>query len=192
MAMAQPTYSDVVSASRQLIGVAVETPFIENVPLSHLIEGRAFLKIECMQHTGTFKFRGAYNKISRLDRSIYSGGVVAFGSGNHPQGVALASRMCGIPAVVLMPRDAPPVKIARAIGLGASVQYFDRLRDDREAMAQHLCETRRAMLVPPYDDPLVIAGQGTVAKEIMDDARRGHYDLMRFTSHAAAPDCLRV
>jgi threonine dehydratase len=122
-----------------------------------------------LQRTGSFKFRGAYNKLSSIPMSERAGGVVAFSSGNHAQGVAAAARILGMPAVIVMPADAPRPKRERTAALGAEVILYDREREDRQAIARDIAERRNASLVPPYDDPLVIAGQGTVGREIMDD-----------------------
>src|SRR6201991_3866464 len=120
----------------------------------------AYFKAETLQRTGSFKFRGAYNKLSSIPPAERAGGVVAFSSGNHAQGVAAAARLLGMPAVIVMPADAPRAKRERTAALGAEVVLYDRARDDREAIARGIASRRNAVLVPPYDDALVIAGQG--------------------------------
>ena len=164
-----PTAADVEAAARRLKGVALHTPLVASPVLDALTGGRVFLKCETLQRTGSFKFRGAYNKVSSIPQEQRAGGVVAFSSGNHAQGVAAAARLLGLPALIVMPRDAPRPKRERAEALGAEVLLYDRAREDREAIARAIAEQRGATLVPPYDDPLVIAGQGTAGREIVDD-----------------------
>jgi threonine dehydratase len=164
-----PTAQDVDAAAQVLRGVALRTPLIASPALDALTGARVFLKAETLQRTGSFKFRGAYNKLAAIPREQRAGGVVAFSSGNHAQGVAAAARLLGMPAVIVMPSDAPLGKRARTAALGAEVVLFDRANDDREAIARAIAEQRSAVLVPPYDDPLVIAGQGTVGREIIED-----------------------
>ncbi|MGE0037841.1 MAG: threonine/serine dehydratase [Xanthobacteraceae bacterium] len=164
-----PTSADVDAAARTLADVALRTPLVTSPLLDALTGGRVFLKAETLQRTGSFKFRGAYNKLSSIPQSERGGGVVAFSSGNHAQGVAAAARILGMPAVIVMPSDAPRPKRERTAALGAEVVLYDREREDRQAIARDIAERRNASLVPPYDDPLVIAGQGTVGREIMDD-----------------------
>ena len=166
-----PTAADIDSAARRLAGVALRTPLLTSPLLDELTGGRIFLKAEILQRTGSFKFRGAYNKISTLAAKTgdVRGGVVAFSSGNHAQGVAAAARLLDLPAVIVMPRDAPRAKRERTAALGAEVVLYDRDTEDREAIANRIRAERGAMLVPPYDDPLVIAGQGTAGREIVED-----------------------
>jgi threonine dehydratase len=164
-----PTAQDVDAAAQVLRGVALRTPLIASPALDALTGARVFLKAETLQRTGSFKFRGAYNKLAAIPREARAGGVVAFSSGNHAQGVAAAARLLGMPAVIVMPSDAPHGKRARTAALGAEVVLFDRANDDREAIARDIAAKRNAVLVPPYDDPLVIAGQGTVGREIIED-----------------------
>jgi threonine dehydratase len=137
--------------------------------LDELTRGRVFLKAEILQRTGSFKFRGAYNKLSSIPASARAQGVVAYSSGNHAQGVAAAAHLLGMPAVIVMPGDAPRPKRERTAGWGAEIVYYDRAREDRAAIAQEIAKKRGAALVPPYDDPLVIAGQGTAGREIVED-----------------------
>ena len=156
-----PTAADVDAAAARLNGVALHTPLISSPVLDALTGGRIFLKAETLQRTGSFKFRGAYNKLSTLPAGQRRGGVVAFSSGNHAQGVAAAAKLLGMPAVIVMPADAPRAKRERTAALGAEVVLYDRLREDRSAIARSIAQEREAVLVPPYDDPLIIAGQGT-------------------------------
>jgi threonine dehydratase len=166
---ALPTFADIEAAARRLAGVAVRTPLIAAPALDALTGGRVFLKAETLQRTGSFKFRGAYNKIASIPLDRRGGGVVAFSSGNHAQGVAAAAKLLNMPAVIVMPRDAPKPKRDRTAALGAEVVLYDRENEDREAIARDLADKRGAVLVPPYDDPLVIAGQGTAGREIVED-----------------------
>jgi threonine dehydratase len=152
-----------------LAGVAHRTPVVTSRTLDERIRGAAFLKCENLQRMGAFKFRGAYNRIAQLTAAERAGGVVAFSSGNHAQGVALAARICGVPAAIVMPSDAPASKLAATRGYGAEVFTYDRKTMNRGAIAAELARERGATLVPPYDDPAIIAGQGTVALELLED-----------------------
>jgi threonine dehydratase len=172
--MRLPTAADVEAAAIRLKGVALHTPLVTSPVLDALTGGRVFLKCETLQRTGSFKFRGAYNKVSSIPQDRRAGGVVAFSSGNHAQGVAAAAKLLSMRAVIVMPRDAPRPKRERTEALGAEVVLFDRERDDREAIARDIAERRGATLVPPYDDLLVIAGQGTAGREIVDDLAAEH------------------
>ncbi len=164
-----PTVADVDEAVRRLAGVALHTPLISSNVLDALTGGRIFLKAETLQRTGSFKFRGAYNKLSNIPAEQRRGGVVAFSSGNHAQGVAAAAQLLDMPAVIVMPRDAPRPKRERTAALGAEVVLYDREREDREQLARDIAVERGSVLVPPYDDPMIIAGQGTAGREIVDD-----------------------
>ncbi len=164
-----PTAADVDAAAQRLAGIALHTPLVTSPVLDALTGARVFLKAETLQRTGSFKFRGAYNKLCSLSQAQRAGGVVAFSSGNHAQGVAAAAQLLGMPAVIVMPADAPRPKRERTAALGAEVVLYDRAREDRQAIARAIAATRNAALVPPYDDPLVIAGQGTTGREIVDD-----------------------
>jgi len=166
---ALPTAADVDAAAQRLAGVALRTPLITSPVLDAMTRSRVFLKAEILQRTGSFKFRGAYNKLSSIPLSERTHGVVAYSSGNHAQGVAAAARLLGMPAVIVMPEDAPRPKRERTRSLGAEVVLYDRAREDRQAIAQDIAQKRHAALVPPYDDPLVIAGQGTIGREIVED-----------------------
>ena len=164
-----PTFADVEAAAKKLAGVAVRTPLLNFPVLDERLGTRVFLKAETMQRMGAFKFRGAYNKISSIPPERRAAGVVAFSSGNHAQGVAAAAKLLGVPAVIVMPSDAPLLKRERTASLGAEVVLYDRDKEDREGIARAIAEKRGATLVPPYDDPLIIAGQGTLGREIVED-----------------------
>jgi threonine dehydratase len=164
-----PTTADVEDAALALEGVAVRTPLLRCDPLDEATGGKIFLKPEVLQRTGSFKFRGAYNRISRLTPEERKGGVVAFSSGNHAQGVALAAKLAGVRAVIVMPSDAPKVKQERTKGHGAEVVLYDRATEDRDAIARKLASERNAVVVPPFDDFHVIAGQGTIGFEVAED-----------------------
>ena len=167
---AAPTLEDVLSAADRLSGHAVLTPLLESPALNARMAGRVLIKAETLQRVGAFKFRGAYNRLSRLSADERSGGVVAFSSGNHAQGVALAARLLDMPALIVMPSDAPSVKVAATRDYGAEVRFYDRARDDREAIARDAAAERGAVVVPAFDDAYVIAGQGTAGLEIVDQA----------------------
>ncbi len=157
------------AAAARLHGVAHRTPVVTSRTLDERVGATAFLKCENLQRMGAFKFRGAYNRIAQLTSAERAGGVVAFSSGNHAQGVALAARICGVPAAIVMPADAPASKIAATRGYGAEVFTYDRKTMNRDAIAADLARERGATLVPPYDDPAIVAGQGTVALELLED-----------------------
>ncbi len=164
-----PTAADIEKAAKRLAGVAVRTPLVSAPVLDEAIGARVFLKAETLQRTGSFKFRGAYNKVSSIPPDRRAGGVVAYSSGNHAQGVAAAARLLGLRATIVMPSDAPRAKRERTLALGAEVVPYDRDREDRAAIAKKIVAERGATLVPPYDDPLIIAGQGTIGAEIVED-----------------------
>ncbi len=164
-----PVTADVDRAAGVLAPVAVRTPLLGFPVLDDRVGGRILLKPELFQRTGSFKFRGAYNKLSSIEPDRRQAGVVAFSSGNHAQGVAHAAQLLGMRATIVMPADAPQTKQARTRAYGAEVILYDRLREDREAIARGIADERGATLVPPYDDPMVIAGQGTVGREIAED-----------------------
>ena len=164
-----PTAADVDAAAQRLAGVALRTPLVTSPVLDAVTQGRVFLKAEILQRTGSFKFRGAYNKLSSIPQHDRVRGVVAFSSGNHAQGVAAAAKLLGMPAVIVMPSDAPRPKRERTAALGAEVVLYDRVRENRQTIAQEIAQKRGAALVPPYDDPLIIAGQGTAGREIIED-----------------------
>ncbi len=160
--------ADVEEAAAQLDGVAHRTPVVTSRTLDALVGRQVFLKPENLQRGGAFKFRGAYNKIASLEAPR---GVAAFSSGNHAQAVAIAARLLGTTAVILMPEDAPAAKVEATRGYGAEVVTYDRWTEDREALGAALADDRGLALVPPYDDPLVMAGQGTAGLELVADAR---------------------
>ena len=161
--------ADIDAAARVLAAFAVRTPLLSSPALDERVGTRVFLKPEMLQRTGSFKFRGAFNRMSSIPESARGGGVVAFSSGNHAQGVAAAARILNMPATIVMPADAPLSKRERTKAYGAEVVLYDRDREDREAIARDIADKRGATLVRPYDDPLVIAGQGTVGREICED-----------------------
>ena len=165
---ALPTYDDVVAAARRIEGVAHRTPVMTSRTIDAAWGASVFFKCENLQRMGAFKFRGAYNALSRFDAAQRKAGVVAFSSGNHAQAVALAARLLGMPAVIVMPHDAPAAKVAATRGYGAEVVVYDRYREDREAIGRRLAGERGMTLVPPYDHADVIAGQGTAAKELLE------------------------
>ena len=165
-----PDFDDVRAAARRLKGHARRTPLLADTPLDQLTGGRVLLKLETLQHTGSFKFRGAWNRLVQLDESERAAGVFAFSSGNHAQGVAEAARRLGIRATVVMPSDAPRVKLQNTRDLGAEVVEYDRVHENREQIAARLAAERGATLVPSYDDPDIIAGQGTAGLEIAEQA----------------------
>jgi threonine dehydratase len=164
------SFEDVRAAAARLKGVAHRTPVITSATLDERVGARVFLKAENLQRVGAFKFRGAYNKIAQLSAEQKRAGVVAFSSGNHAQGVALAAKLLGVPAVIVMPSDAPAAKLAATRGYGAEVVTYDRERMNRAELAASIAAERGATLVPPYDDPAIIAGQGTAALELIEDA----------------------
>src|SRR6187402_2282765 len=164
-----PTVADVDAAAKKLAGVAIRTPLVNSPVLDARLGARVFLKAETLQRTGSFKFRGAYNKISSIPPDRKANGVVAYSSGNHAQGVAHAARLCGVPATIVMPSDAPKAKRERTAALGAEIVLYDRDKEDRAAIARGIAQKKGAVLVPPFDDPLVIAGQGTAGREICED-----------------------
>lgn len=166
-----PTIADVRAAAERIKGLAVVTPLIEHPVLNERTGGRVLLKAETMQRVGAFKFRGAYNAVSQVDKAAYPGGVVACSSGNHAQGVAHAATLCGMKSVIVMPSDSPRLKLARTKAFGAEVVTYDRATEDRDAIAHAICEKRKAAFIHPYDDPRVIAGQGTAGLELMTQAK---------------------
>jgi threonine dehydratase len=160
-----PTFQDVLDAAERLKGRAEETPLLRADALDEACGGRVFVKAEALQRTGSFKFRGAFNRLSRLSEAERRTGVVAFSSGNHAQGVAAAARIVGCPAVIVMPADAPAVKVEATRGYGAEVVVYDRYRESREAIAATIAAERGAVVVPAFDDPYIVAGQGTAGLE---------------------------
>ncbi|MBL8335970.1 MAG: threo-3-hydroxy-L-aspartate ammonia-lyase [Rhodoferax sp.] len=163
-----PTFADVVAAAGRLQGHAHATPVLRSATLDARLGAEVFFKCENFQRMGAFKFRGAFNALSRFDAAQRRAGVIAFSSGNHAQAVALSARLLGLPALILMPQDAPQAKIAATRGYGAEVVLFDRFQQDREQLGRTLAAERGMTLIPPFDHPDVVAGQGTVAKELFE------------------------
>lgn len=176
-ALFEPTIQHIEDAARRLAGMAVRTPLLESPVLNARLGGRLLIKAEPMQRTGSFKFRGAYNRMSRLDEAQKKRGVVTYSSGNHAQGVAAAAQILGIPAVILMPADAPAIKVRNTKSYGAEVVHFDRYTENREAKGAAIRDQRGAVLVPPYEDPYIVAGQGTVGLEIAEQAADARAEL---------------
>jgi len=167
-----PDFSDVQAAAKRIVPYAIRTPLVESGQLNALTGGRVFLKLEILQRTGSFKFRGATNRLAMIPQGQRGNGVVAFSSGNHAQGVAAAAQLFAMPALIVMPSDAPRPKIEGTRAFGAEIVEYDRVRDDREAIAAKICADRGAVLIKPFDDAGIIAGQGTVGLEIAEDATR--------------------
>jgi len=164
-----PAFEDIKDAARQISGLAVRTPLLTNDALDEATGARIFVKAECLQRTGSFKFRGAINRISRLTEAEKARGVVAYSSGNHAQAVAKAAALVGARAAIVMPADAPRLKIEATRGYGAEVILYDRRTESREDIADRVVAERCAVLVPPFEDPFIIAGQGTAALEAAED-----------------------
>ncbi|MBR8141661.1 threo-3-hydroxy-L-aspartate ammonia-lyase [Burkholderia sp. AU19243] len=165
-----PTYDDVAAAATRLEGHAHRTPVMTSRTIDEALGAKVFFKCENLQRMGAFKFRGAFNALSRFDAAQRRHGVVAFSSGNHAQAIALSARILGIPATIVMPQDAPAAKMAATRGYGGNVVTYDRYTEDREQIGRELAERHGLTLIPPYDHPDVIAGQGTAAKELFDEA----------------------
>lgn len=166
-----PCFEDVKAAATRLQGLAVRTPLIESPALNDTVGARVLMKAETLQRTGSFKFRGAFNRISQIPEQERTGGVVAYSSGNHAQGVAAAAALLGLPAVIVMPTDAPAIKVENTRAYGAEVVFYDRYTEAREEIGAAIAAERKATLVKPYDDPGVIAGQGTCGMEIFEEAK---------------------
>jgi threonine dehydratase len=164
------SFEGVRDAARQIAGVAVRTPLIENPALNDRLGGRVLMKAETLQHAGAFKFRGAYNRISRLTDAEKARGVVAYSSGNHAQAVAAAARMVGTTAIIVMPADSPKVKVEGVIGFGGEVRMYDRYTESREDIGEEIAASKGSILVRPFDDPFIIEGQGTTGLEIVEQA----------------------
>jgi threonine dehydratase len=164
-----PTYADVEAAATRIAGVANRTPVQTSRTLNERIGAEVFLKCENFQRMGAFKFRGAFNALSKFSPQQRKAGVVAFSSGNHAQGIALSAKLLGMPATIVMPHDAPAAKVAATKGYGAQVVIYDRYTEDREAIGRRLADEQGLTLIPPYDHPDVLAGQGTAAKELFEE-----------------------
>jgi threonine dehydratase len=160
----------IVAARARLRGHARRTPLLSSQFLDDIAGRRIFVKAECLQHTGSFKFRGGWAALSALDQAVRARGVIAFSSGNHAQGVALAAKLHGVPSVIIMPSDAPKLKIANTRAIGAEVVLYDRATQDRDAIGAELSTERGLTLIKPFDEPQVIAGQGTTGLEIAEQA----------------------
>ncbi|KQO15138.1 serine dehydratase [Acidovorax sp. Leaf76] len=164
-----PTYDDVVAAAGRIAGVAHRTPVLTSRILDEEMGAQVFFKCENLQRMGAFKFRGAYNALAQFDATQRKAGVIAFSSGNHAQGIALAARELGMPATIVMPQDAPAAKVAATQGYGAQVVFYDRYTQDREQITRDLAERDGLTMIPPYDHADVLAGQGTAAKELFEE-----------------------
>ncbi|WP_406625669.1 threo-3-hydroxy-L-aspartate ammonia-lyase [Acidovorax sp. SDU_ACID1] len=164
-----PTYDDVAEAAHRLKGMAHRTPVLRSSTADALLGAELFFKCENLQRMGAFKFRGAFNALAQFTEAQRQRGVLAFSSGNHAQAIALSARLLEMPAVIVMPQDAPAAKIAATRGYGAEVVTYDRFTEDREAISRRLAHERGMTLIPPFDHPHVIAGQGTVALELIED-----------------------
>ena len=158
------------AASFRLAGHVLRTPLLTSPFLDEIAGRRVWVKAECLQHTGSFKFRGGWSAVSALEPDVRARGVIAYSSGNHAQGVALAAQRHGVPAVIIMPKDAPRLKIDNTRAMGAEVVLYDREREDRDAIGTRLATERGLTLIRPYDEPEVIAGQGTCGLEIAEQA----------------------
>lgn len=161
-----PTFADVIAAERRIAGHAIETPLLHSEAIDAIAGVEVHAKAECLQHVGAFKYRGARNRLSAMSEAERQGGVVAFSSGNHAQGVARAARELGIDAIIVMPSDAPDVKVKGVKADGASIVFYDRLTESREDIAAEIARRDGRVLVPSFDDPYIIAGQGTTGLEI--------------------------
>ncbi|MGF6723078.1 threonine dehydratase [Paraburkholderia sp. GAS41] len=164
-----PTYTDVAAAAERIAGLANRTPVMTSRTANEETGAEIFFKCENFQRMGAFKFRGAMNALSRFDARQRAAGVVAFSSGNHAQAIALSAQLLGIPATIIMPLDAPAAKVAATKGYGGNVVTYDRYTEDREEIGRNLAEKHGMTLIPPYDHPDVIAGQGTAAKELIEE-----------------------
>lgn len=178
------TLTDVQAAAQRLAGVALRTPLLRSRTLDEATGATVYLKAEHLQRMGAFKFRGAYNALAQFSPAQRKAGVIAYSSGNHAQAVALSARLLGMPSVIVMPQDAPPAKLAATRAYqqgqpGSEVLLYDRYREDREAIGRRIAQQRGMTLIPPYDHPAVMAGQGTAALELLQDtAGEGPLDLL--------------
>jgi len=168
--MQLPTYDDVTAAAARLAGHAHRTPVLRSRTADERWGANFFFKCENFQRMGAFKFRGAFNALSKFDAAQRKGGVIAFSSGNHAQAIALSARLLSMPAVIVMPADAPAAKVAATRGYGAEVVSYDRFTEDREALTKRLAAERGMTMIPPYDHPDVLAGQGTAVKELIEES----------------------
>ena len=164
-----PTFADIIAAAQRIDGHAHRTPVLTSKTVDEELGATVFFKCENFQRMGAFKFRGAFNALSRFDAQQRQAGVVAFSSGNHAQAIALSAKLLGIPATIIMPQDAPAMKIAATKGYGGNVVTYDRYTEDREQLGRRLAQQHGMTLIPPYDHPDVIAGQGTAVKELIEE-----------------------
>ena len=195
-----PTFDDVRAAQQRLSGHAHRTPVLTSRTADAATKASLFFKAENLQRSGAFKFRGAYNAIATLDPAARKNGVVAFSSGNHAQAIAYAAALQQVPATIVMPKDAPDIKVAAIRGYGAEIVFYDRYSEDREAISRRIAGESGATLIPPYDHPAIIAGQGTAALELIEEI--GKIDLLvtplggggllagsALSARAMSPDC---
>ena len=166
-----PTFADVQAGARRLDGITIRTPLLENERVNRKLGGRLFLKAECLQRTGSFKLRGAYNFLASMSEADRARGVVGWSSGNHAQGLAEAARLLGMKATIVMPADAPALKVANTRASGAEIVLYDRVKDSREEIGQGIAAKTGATIVPPYDHPWILTGQGTAGLEIAEQAK---------------------
>jgi threonine dehydratase len=166
-----PTLTDVQAAARRLQGITLRTPLLENQRVNAMLGGRLFLKAECLQRTGSFKLRGAYNFLASMGEAERKKGAVGWSSGNHAQGLAEAARLLGMKATIVMPADAPALKVANTRASGAEIVLYDRVKDSREEIGQAIAAKTGAAIVPPYDHAWILTGQGTAGLEIVEQAR---------------------
>jgi threonine dehydratase len=196
-----PTYADVEAAASRIVGVAHRTPIQTSRTLNEMIGAEVFLKCENFQRMGAFKFRGAFNALSKFSPEQRKAGVVAFSSGNHAQGIALSAKILNIPATIVMPHDAPAAKVAATKGYGANVVVYDRYTEDREEIGRRLAEEYGLTLIPPFDHPDILSGQGTAAKELFEDVSALDYLFVplggggllsgsALSTRALAPQCI--
>jgi len=196
-----PTYTDVEEAATRIAGVANRTPVQTSRTLNELVGAELFLKCENFQRMGAFKFRGAFNALSKFSPEQRKAGVVAFSSGNHAQGIALSAKILGMPATIVMPHDAPAAKVAATRGYGANVVTYDRYTEDRETIGRRLANEQGLTLIPPYDHPDVLSGQGTAAKELFEEVGALDYLFVplggggllsgtALSTRALAPQCM--
>jgi threonine dehydratase len=166
-----PTFADIQAAARRLEGVALRTPLLENARVNDRLGGRLFIKAECLQRTGSFKIRGAYNFLASMSEAGRRKGAVGWSSGNHAQGLAEAGRLLGVKTTIVMPADAPAMKVANTRASGAEVILYDRVRESREAIGEGIAARTGATIVPPYDHPWILTGQGTAGLELAEQAK---------------------
>jgi threonine dehydratase len=168
---ALPTFADVQAAGRRLEGIAIRTPLLENARVNAKLGGRLFIKAECLQRTGSFKIRGAYNFLASMSEADRKNGAVGWSSGNHAQGLAEAGRLLGVKTTIVMPADAPALKVANTRASGAEVVLYDRVKESREEIGQGIAKKTGATIVPPYDHVWILTGQGTAGLELAEQAK---------------------